>query len=73
MQMLDASVKCAASCNAKMLCFVLFAEDATSDHIVEAYSIFGLVTALYVESNVSCVCHTWSKRGTVLDALAAVL
>ena len=52
--------------------------DAIDDHAIEAYSSISLVTAWYIESNVSfCLPHLDEERtlsmNTVLDALLAVL
>ena len=41
--------------------FVMFVVNAIGDYSVELCSSIGLVTALYVENNVSCLCPTWTN------------
>ena len=58
--------------------FVIFGVDAIGDHIVKAYSSIGLVTALFVKSNVSlCFLNLVEGRtlsiSRAMDAFAIVL
>lgn len=74
MYVLNVNFKCAGSNYAQ--CYFCIVRCFVMDHLAEAYSSIVLVTALYVENNVSlCLFHLVEERSMVivLNTLTAMV